>query len=173
MTPEYPDDPVGGFPPPPREFVDGDGRSIRCRQLRAVEALVEMYLDFDTADRAQGIPPTGEESIREWLDIVTAREALNVVARHDHPVGHAMLVDGEDGSHELAIFVLQAYQGAGIGTELLETTLGAAQQQGLDRVWLSVERWNRAAIALYRKTGFERVESPNFEMKMALRLADG
>jgi ribosomal protein S18 acetylase RimI-like enzyme len=173
MTSEYPDDPVGGFPPPPREVVDGEERTVECRQLRAIEPLVEMYLDFDTGDRAQGIPPTDEESIREWLDVVTAEEALNVVARHDdRPVGHAMLVDGEDNSHELAIFVLQAYQGAGIGTELLETTLGAAQQEGLDRVWLSVERWNRAAIALYEKIGFERVESPNFEMKMALRLAD-
>jgi ribosomal protein S18 acetylase RimI-like enzyme len=173
MTPEYPDDTVGGFPPPPREFVDREGRTIACRQLQEHEPLVEMYLDFSTEDRAQGIPPTGEESIREWLDIVTAEEALNVVARYDdRPIGHAMLVDGEDGSHELAIFVLQAYQGAGIGTELLETTLGAAQQEGLDRIWLSVERWNRAAIALYKKIGFERVESPNFEMKMALRLAD-
>jgi ribosomal protein S18 acetylase RimI-like enzyme len=172
MTPEYPDDTVGGFPPPPREFVDREERAIECRQFDELEPLVGMYLDFDTEDRAQGIPPTGEESIREWLDIVTAEEALNVVARHgNRPIGHAMLVAGEDDSHELAIFVLQAYQGAGIGTELLETTLGAAQQAGLDRIWLSVERWNRAAIALYKKIGFERVESPNFEMKMALRLA--
>ena len=77
----------------------------------------------------------------------------------------------EEAGYELAIFVLSAYQGAGIGTELVETLLGHGQAEGIDRVWLTVERWNDPAIALYRKVGFETSNSERFEQEMSIRLA--
>jgi len=158
------------YPVPPRTVTVKGDLCVDIRKLQDLETLVEMYGDFSPEDRAQGIPPSKEDAIRDWLDIVTAPDCLNVVARHDdRTVGHAMLV-ADDGSHELAIFVLQDYQGAGIGTELLETTLGAAREAGFGNIWLSVERWNRPAIALYRKVGFEPAESGNFEKEMRLEL---
>jgi GNAT superfamily N-acetyltransferase len=169
MTRNYPEEAVGGFPRPPRETTDDEGRPIVVRHATELEALVELYVDFDPADRAQGIPPVGEDAIREWLERITVSDAVNTVARHEERVvGHAMLV-GDD-EHELAIFVLQAYQNAGIGTELLRTTLGSAAEDGIERVWLAVERWNDPAIALYRRVGFEPVDNPDFEMVMTLRL---
>ena len=170
MTRTYPDEPVGGFPTPPRNITDADGRTIRLRHLADQEALVEMYCGFDSSGRAQGIPPEGESAIREWLDWITGPDAVNLVARHEGAtVGHATLVPDDD-EYELAIFVLQAYQSAGIGTELLETTLGAAAEAGIECVWLSVERWNNHAIALYRKLGFEPIDNSSFELEMTLRL---
>lgn len=173
MTRTYPDDPVGGYPTPPREFTDEEGRAVTARRLTDTGALVALYLAFDPADRAQGVPPTGEDAIREWVDRITCEGSVNVVARHDgRTVGHATLVG--DGEYELAIFVLHSYQGAGIGTELLRTTLGAACEADIERVWLSVERWNRPAIALYETVGFEHVDNPSFGMEMTLQLeADG
>jgi GNAT superfamily N-acetyltransferase len=150
-------------------MTDGEGRTVVLCHATELDALVAMYVAFDPADRAQGIPPVGESAIRQWLERVTGPDAVNLVARHDgQVVGHATLV-GDD-EHELAIFVLQAYQSAGIGTELLRTTLGAAAEAGIERVWLSVERWNNPAIALYQRVGFEPVDNPNFEMEMTLRL---
>lgn len=169
MSRTYPEEPAGGFPSPPREVTDADGRTITLCHATGLSALVTMYDEFDPADRAQAIPPLGVSAIRDWLERVTGPTAVNLVARHDNRVvGHATLVGGDE--HELAIFVLRAYQGAGIGTELLRTTLGAAADTGIDRVWLSVERWNNPAIALYRRVGFEPVDNPNFEMEMTLRL---
>lgn len=169
MNRSYPGETTGGFPSPPREVTDAEGRSIVLCHPTELEELVGMYAEFDPADRAQGIPPIGESAIREWLDRITTSNSVNLAARHDgHTVGHATLV-GDD-EYELAIFVLQAYQNAGIGTELLRTTLGAAAEAGVDRVWLAVERWNDPAIALYRKLGFEVVDNPDFEMEMSLRL---
>ncbi len=166
-----PDAPVDSFEPPPRRFVDWSGRRIRLRRHDGDrEALVEMYRAFDPADRAQGIPPTGEEAIRDWLDAITAPDCVNVVARYEgEVVGHAVLVP-DDGSHELAIFVLGPYQGAGIGTELLESLLGLGAEEGVDRVWLTVERWNDPAIAVYQKVGFEARGDPGFELEMELEL---
>ena len=176
---EYPDEPVGSFPAPPRTFVDAEGRSIQIRGVgsdldrdRAIEMLVEMYHAFDPADRAQGIPPTGETAVRDWVGRVLAEDCWNVVAvaeGSETAVGHVTLVpDGDE--HELAIFVLQSHQGAGVGTELLRTALGHGAANEVDRVWLTVERWNAPAVALYKKTGFETSEGGSFELEMCLRL---
>ncbi|PSQ00944.1 GNAT family N-acetyltransferase [Halobacteriales archaeon QS_4_69_31] len=169
----YPDEPVGAFPRPPLSFTDGEGRAVEVRESgrEDYEALVGMYEAFDPADRAQGIPPVAESAIREWLDNLLAMESLNVVATNEgEPVGHAILVPDDQGEYELAVFVLHEYQNAGIGTELLETLLGYGQERGVEKVWLSVERWNEPAIALYRKLGFETSDAESFELEMTIRL---
>lgn len=172
MTPyEYPEEIAGPYDPPPNSFTDKAGRTIEVREYDdGPDPLVEMYLDFDPEDRAQGIPPTGEARIRSWLEAILSEECINVVAVHDVPVGHATLVPDDDGAYELAIFVLSEYQESGIGTQLITGLLGAGREHGVDRVWLTVERWNRAAIVLYEKVGFESVDDGGFELEMAARL---
>lgn len=177
MTPRsYPDEPSGEFPRPPDELSDAEGCHIEFRALEPTdeairEQLVEMYQAFDSSDRAQGIPPVGEDAIREWLDLVL-EDGPDVVATHeDRVVGHATLVpERENDEYELAIFVLQDYQSRGIGTRLLRVLLGAAQAADIEHVWLTVERWNRPAIGLYESVGFVSTESGSFDREMTLRL---
>lgn len=169
----YPDEPAGPFPRPPVTFADDEGRTIGidAADAEASDALLAMYRDFDPADRAQGIPPSDERRIRAWLDTILAEDCLNVVAWHgDRAVGHATLVP-DVSAWELAIFVLQGYQEAGIGTELVRALLGLGEREGVERVWLTVERWNRAAVSLYRNMGFETVDAESFELEMAARLS--
>jgi GNAT superfamily N-acetyltransferase len=167
----------GGFPSPPLTFDDREGRTIDVRHYdhdhdRDRAALTAMYEAFDPADRAQGIPPTTTERIVDWLDAITGPERVNVVAWHgDDAVGHATLVpDDENGVAELAIFVLQSHQSAGIGTRLIEALLGAGRTAGFERVWLTVERWNEPAITLYEKMGFRATDTESFEHEMELDL---
>jgi GNAT superfamily N-acetyltransferase len=172
----YPDEPAGPFTEPPTTIEDREGRSITVRRYDERldrDALEAMYEAFDPADRAQGIPPTGEQRIADWLDSITGSETVNVVANHgDAVVGHATLVPDEPAkTAELAIFVLQDYQGAGIGTCLLETLLGTGREAGIERVWLTVERWNDPAISLYEKVGFVASDTESFEHEMTIRLA--
>ena len=173
MTPEFPEGTAGPFPAPPREFEDGDGRSIRIERATAADAepLLAMYREFDPADRAQGIPPVQDAAIERWLETVLAEDCANVVALFDGtPVGHATLVPDRDDRYELAIFVLSAFQGAGIGTELLETLLGLGQSEGIEKVWLTVERWNDPAISLYKSAGFVTSDAERFELEMGIRI---
>jgi GNAT superfamily N-acetyltransferase len=169
----YPDEPAAEFPRPPRTVTDREGREI---DLRAADwddqpALLEMYDEFDPADRAQGIPPVQGYAVESWLETVLEEGNLNAIAWHDgDAIGHAMLVSDRQGEFELAIFVLGDYQSAGIGTELIETLLGHGQREGIERVWLTVERWNKAAIALYQKVGFEICDTESFEIEMSVRL---
>ena len=168
----YPDEPAGDFPEPPLSFEDREGRSISIEPYEPgdEEALVEMYTEFDPADRAQGIPPSTEERVRDWLELIVD-EGHNVVAWHgDAIAGHATLVPDGGEAYELAIFVTQEYQRAGIGGRLIRGLLGYGASQDVDRVWLTVERWNRAAVALYEDVGFERSGTESFELEMSLQL---
>jgi GNAT superfamily N-acetyltransferase len=176
----FPDEPAESFDVPPYTFEDREGREIALRPYRPdaqvgdraeSEALVEMYDAFDPSDRAQGIPPAREDRVRDWLDNILTDDCLNVIAWDgDEAAGHATLVpDGE--AYELAIFVLQKYQRSGIGTKLMTGLLGYGQSQGIEKVWLTVERWNRAAVGLYKKIGFETSDAESFELEMTLRLS--
>ncbi|PSP74542.1 GNAT family N-acetyltransferase [Halobacteriales archaeon QS_3_64_16] len=187
MSRVYPEELAREFERPPFEFDDEAGREIAIRPSegeapndeeenggekgnKEFEALVEMYVAFDPADRAQGIPPARESQVREWLGTIL-EGGCDVLAWYGGEcVGHATLVpDGED-AYELAIFVLDEYQRAGIGSQLMEGLLGHGQAQSAERVWLTVERWNDVAMALYRKFGFETSDTESFELEMALRL---
>ena len=171
----FPDEPAGDFEAPPVAFADKEGREIEIRAFDGDEderdALVEMYDTFDPADRAQGIPPGGEDRIREWLDNILAGDCLNVIAWDGaDAAGHATLVPDDTDTFELAIFVHQEYQEAGIGTGLIRALLGHGQAHDVGTVWLTVERWNRAAVSLYKKIGFETSDAESFELEMTIRL---
>ncbi|WP_435100732.1 GNAT family N-acetyltransferase [Halarchaeum sp. P4] len=172
-------DPGGPFPVPPLSFTDAEGHEISVRPLTAAdgpefEALVEMYVDFDPSMRAQGIPPTGESRVREWLEtLVGGDDGYNVVAWDgEAAIGHATLVPDGEAGYELAIFVHQDYQGCGIGTRLIRALLGYGIENDVESVWLTVERWNHAAVALYEKVGFETTSAESFELEMAMDLSD-
>jgi len=139
---------------PPVTFEDDEGREILVRAYDDdFDALAAMYDDFDPAQRAQGTPPIHPDAVREWLRDVL--DGVNVVALHgDAVVGHVMFVPGGDRGHELAIFVHQTYQRAGIGTKLLAVGMGHARTRGIEYVWLSVEAWKRGAQRLYERAGF-------------------
>lgn len=173
----YPDEPSGEFPQPPIAFEDREGHSVRVEAVPAdaavadLEPVVEMYDTFDPADRAQGVPPVGEQRVRDWLDTLLSADSYNVVAWvGDEAVGHATLVPDGNDAYELAIFVHQDFQGAGIGTHLIEGLLGYGQANDVDRVWLTVERWNQPAVSLYEKVGFETASAESFELEMSIRL---
>lgn len=174
----YPDEVAGPFPSPPLSFDDQDSQPIEIRAYDGSdterEALKAMYESFDPADRAQGIPPSRPSKLDDWLDRILGDDCFNVIAWDgDDAAGHATLVpDGEPATaYELAIFVLQSYQGAGIGTRLMEALLGHGVDNDVEKVWLTVERWNRAAVSLYKKIGFETAGAESFELEMAIRLA--
>mgnify|MGYP000144314490 CR=1 FL=1 len=128
----YPAAVSGPFPAPPRTFTDREGREITLRAHDDAsedvrEALIEMYVDFDPADRAQGIPPVGEERIRTWVDTLLdgsddrGRSGYNVLAWHDERVvGHATLVYDSDEAYELAAELQETFPEGSIESQLAD-----------------------------------------------------
>jgi len=63
---------------------------------------------------------------------------------------------GEGFTHvgTLGMGVLRGFRGRGIGTRLMERTIGEAKERGLERIELEVYASNTPAINLYEKRGF-------------------
>ncbi|MGV1756277.1 N-acetyltransferase family protein [Rhizobium sp. A22-96] len=70
------------------------------------------------------------------------------ISRHTFP-SHAH-------AGHLGMGIIPAYRGKGLSRRLIETTLQAARNAGMERVELSVHADNIRAIALYEKVGFVR-----------------
>lgn len=156
---------------PPYTVCDDCGRDVEIRPYRAddFEGLVEMYDDFASDQRTQGVPPLTRDRVRDWLGELL--DGPNVVALCDERVvGHVSLVpDGTD-RHELAIFVHQTYQQAGIGSALLAGGLGQARDLGVGYVWLSVGKEKRYQQRLYNRAGFSVVKPGGVAYRMSRSL---
>ncbi len=82
--------------------------------------------------------------------------------RANRPVGTiAMIKEKENGEDIIfieAISLLNAYQGKGLGKNLLRYGLEFAQEYGVNKVLLSVNAENSGAAELYFKEGFTKAE---------------
>ncbi|WP_136467877.1 GNAT family N-acetyltransferase [Flagellimonas onchidii] len=86
------------------------------------------------------------------------------VKHNEETIGYIKLNRGEaqsdikdDKSLELErIYVLQPYQGKGIGRWILEQIRQLALKQRVDFIWLGVWEKNEAAIRFYQKHGFTK-----------------
>ena len=152
-------------------FVDKEGASWTLRAAREADAdrLAEMYADISAADRAQGLPPVADHKRRSWVETLLD-EGHNIVAEGpERLVGHVAYTPLEAAQPELVVFVHPAFHDRGIGTELCKHVATAAADAGREALELHVERGNRAAIAVYRRIGFEVVDDTH-SIRMVLPL---
>lgn len=157
----------------PAALIDKEGRPFVVRRLRPEDrlALEAMYMSFEPKRGAQGLPPH-EGGITRWLDrILASGEHLGVIVDSEL-LGHVMILPMAHGRGELANFLHQSIRNRGIGTFINRIALDVAREQGLQRVWLCVEPFNRAAVRSYEKAGFRRLVgtlwAPEIEMEADL-----
>lgn len=78
-------------------------------------------------------------------------------AKDDEPGGY-IAVQPQNGKLLLSkMYFLADHRGKGYGKEVLAFVEELARQQHCDGVWLTVNRQNERAIAVYRHTGFTQV----------------
>lgn len=80
------------------------------------------------------------------------------VARCDGSlVGYAVLLAVLDESHLLVITIRPAWQGQGLGSQLLEYVTERAQFAGATQMFLEVRASNRVAQTMYSRHGFAEI----------------
>jgi len=109
------------------------------------------YLGFVKA------PPI--ESIREFvLSNLSKKIPQYVAVEGDRVVGWCDIVpnkgDGFSHSGTLGMGLMHGYRGQGYGTRLMDKSLTASKESGIERVELTVYELNIPAIRLYEKRGF-------------------
>ncbi|HLR96922.1 MAG TPA: ribosomal protein S18-alanine N-acetyltransferase [Jiangellaceae bacterium] len=106
-----------------------------------------------------GDPPWNEEMFAAELAEVPATRWYMVAVDDDGaPLGWVGLWFTQPDFVDLqTLAVLDGHQRRGIGTVLLRAALAEAESRGVRRMLLEVRVDNDAALALYRREGFERL----------------
>ena len=88
--------------------------------------------------------------------------AIDEDSETDSMLGVARIIGDPDGkTGEFAVLVGDAWQGQGIGSNLLEKCLSIAEKRGFKAVHGIVLRENRNMLALGKKLGFEIKRDPD------------
>jgi ribosomal protein S18 acetylase RimI-like enzyme len=117
------------------DTVARERRYLAFLEAPPLDAMRSFVLDMIAQRQPQFVARSGGEVVG-WCD----------VRRHPRPIyAHAGI---------LGMGLLQPFRGQGVGTQLIRTTLVAAQAAGLSPVELSVRENNLSALALYKRIGF-------------------
>jgi ribosomal protein S18 acetylase RimI-like enzyme len=133
---------------------------------------LQMYDDYKPLGSVQGLPPIDKEKRRQWLQGMINNGTNLLALFEDTVIGHASLLSIPVNWAEYFIFIHQDFQRQGIGTAISYYVIEWAHQEKLSTIWLSVERKNYIAIALYRKVGFTRIGSTDDSWEMILTISE-
>jgi RimJ/RimL family protein N-acetyltransferase len=145
--------------------------TIAVRRLRPGERRPVLDVFRGMSERSRRLRFHGPKPrLPEWeLDHLVdvgccGREAVVAVeAATDRAIGIARFVreSTDPGEAEIAVEVVDEWQGRGVGRRLLQGLVASAQQEGVERLRASVVPGNEAALAVVRGAG--RVLSARFE----------
>ncbi|MDJ0949620.1 MAG: GNAT family N-acetyltransferase [Alphaproteobacteria bacterium] len=125
---------------------------IRAAGMADLHLLVALHARCFDDGAALGEP----WDARAIAEILSMPGTFGLLADHCRtPCGLAIVRVTVDEAELLTIGVDPAHRGAGVGSALLWRALAAARSEGAKDMYLEVAESNRAAIALYVKSGFE------------------
>ena len=79
----------------------------------------------------------------------------------DNVIGTCTLMKHDNANYELSkMCVTEKYQGKGVGEKLIDKVISKASQLGVEKIVLSTNSKLTAAFTLYKKKGFQIIESP-------------
>lgn len=92
-----------------------------------------------------------------FADALNSGYQCKVAELDGNLVGYAVMMPGVDEVELLDIGIVAAYQGQGLGSELLLHMFELARGLGAQRMLLEVRPSNDAGLALYHKHGFAEI----------------
>jgi len=139
---------------------------------RYFTSLIHMYDTYKPLGSVQGLPPIDKDKRHQWVQDIISNGTNLLALFEDNVIGHTSLFSIPVNWAEYFIFVHQDFQSQGIGTGMTLYVIDWAQQEDLSTIWLSVERKNYVAIALYHKVGFKRIGSSGDCWEMILTITE-
>jgi len=124
-----------------------------------LDAAVDLYADVAAEGRwIGGEAPVDTEERRARMESSIRREDARFFMADDHGeiVGHLWIGLAAYGVADVGMMVAADARGQGVGSALLAAAVDWARGVGAHKIALQVWPHNEAALALYRKFGFEQ-----------------
>lgn len=164
-----------------RTVVLRDGSAVLIRQVRSTDAtpLADGFGRLSTASRQMRFLGVKKElsaaELRYFTDVDHHdHEALAAVDRADgQGAGIARYVRdaGDPQAAEIAVTIIDDWQGRGLGTELLAALSDRARQEGIRRLTALADAGNVAVAALLRNAGARLVRRERGTVEYEITLA--
>lgn len=148
-----------------------NGREVELRSPRPSEA--QKFLDHlvitheESYKNLDRLPESWKKmSVEDEKKIIEVFEASEsrffIVAIFEDKIVGGMGIVGDERefrrhSSSLGMSIQNAFAGVGLGTEMMKHAFATAKGIDISRIELTVRTYNKPAIALYEKVGFERV----------------
>lgn len=152
---------------------------MALRPLRPgeVEALLAVFDGMSTASRASrylvGMPRLPATMLASLVDVDGHEHVAWVAGVDRRPVGIARYVRVAPATVEVAFEVVDAWQGRGVGTMLLDAVTTVAAAHGVRRLRASVHPANAASLHLLARVGMRLTLNDGLlEGESVLRLLD-
>ena len=181
-----PDRLLGHRPPPPargKTVVLRDGSAVLIRQVHSADAplLADGFTRLSAQSRQMRFLTRKKElspaELRYFTDIDHHdHEALGALDHNDgRGVGIARYVRDAEDAHaaEIAVTIIDDWQGRGLGTELLAQLADRARQEGVRRFTALVAEDNKAIAGLLRNVSAELVRYGPGTVEYEITLAPG
>ena len=167
---------------PGRRVMLRDGSQVLIRQIRGADAplLADGFARLSATSRwMRFLTPKKELSpaeLRYFTDVDHHdHEALGALRRDGRGVGIARYVRHADdpGAADIAVTIVDAWQGRGLGTELLAQLSDRARQEGIQRFTALVAAENVAVAGLLRNMRASLVRRESATLEYEIPLAPG
>ena len=165
----------------PRDITLRDGRSVRVRAVlpsdeeEILQAFDRMgadarYMRFMSTrqhvnvDRLRSVLASFPEKGFAIAATVPAPDGIDIVGSSSY------MLEGDGGSCEFAISIVDAWNGAGLGRRMMEALIEAAQQRGLGQMKGFVLAANAPMLGLAQRVGFKVARDPDdFSVRILTR----
>ena len=142
---------------------------VKCDAAAIAEAFERMSPETRRLRFLSPKPMLTERELRYLTDIDhTSHDALAALNDDGMIVAVARYAELLPGTAELAIEVIDEYQGRGIGPALLERVVELARASGYDRLTASILWENLRARALFKRIGFRATGSAGGVVDVAM-----
>jgi len=133
-----------------RPLCAGDGARLQAFNARLSEQSRGFFLPhaYDDVTVARMI-----ERVESGMDLTY------IVLAGEEVVAYFFLWEYQDAIPILGIGMADAYQGRGLGKQLMQILIDDARQAGRDGIDLTTMQHNDRAFALYQKVGFRYIEN--------------
>ena len=136
-----------------------------------------MGLSRDTSyQRLMSARTPTEAELRRWTDIDREREGAMIatvfVGGREKQIGVARyVIESGDDRAEFAIVLNDAWQGSGLGRQLMSALIDLARHSGIRQLFGTTFSENAAMLALARRLGFKPSRVPGAGFLTMLKLA--